>query len=144
MPKKVRLAINLGFSLILLIFLIYKIIGMISHWGEFVEIWGLNNSPPFIRLFLVFGIYPLIAVTALSVWLRGVPPIVLSALGFTVSIVHNFLESIFATVLISLEVTEDVLYTGVTPVVSWCTHFILFIMLVISIAELVIAKRKRT
>lgn len=140
MPKTIRLVVNMIFSLILVLLLIYKVTGMISHWEELVENWGLNGSPTVLTLFLVFGIYPLIGFTALSVWLRGVPPIVFSALalvgGFALYCAEMFFNALFVR-------AESTLYMGFTPLVAVCTYLIAFFMLVISIAELVIAKRKR-
>lgn len=140
MPKKIRLAVNMVFSLILIIMLFDKIIGMITHWSDLVENWDLNGTPTVLTLFFVFGIYPLIAFTALSVWLRGVPPIVFGALGLVGGFALYFLETIFNALYIRAEST---LYMGFTPMISMWTYLISFFMLVISIAELVIAKRKK-
>ncbi|MDE7398234.1 MAG: hypothetical protein K2N06_01780 [Oscillospiraceae bacterium] len=140
MPKKIRLAVNMAFSLILMIVLIAKIMGMITHWSDLAENWDLNGAPTFLTLFFVFGIYPLIAVTALSVWLKGVPPIVFSTLGLVGGFALYFLETIFNALYIRAGST---LYMGFTPIVSMCTYLISFFMLVISIVELVIAKRKK-
>ena len=140
MPKKIRLAVNVVFSLILIIMLIAKIVSMIIHWSDLAENWDLNNAPTFFTLFFVFGIYPLIAVTALSVWLKGVPPIVFSSLGLVGGFALYFIESIFNALYIRAEST---LYMGFTPMISMGTYLISFFMLVISIVELVIAKRKK-
>lgn len=144
MPKKVRLAINLGFSLILLIFLIVKITDMVTHWSEIAWGWRLESSVTFLSVFVIFGIYPLIAIVALSVWLRGVPPIALSVLGLMGGAVLCFFETFLHILETGLKDSDSVAmsYSGATPGISTCVCFISFAMLVISIAELVIAKRK--
>lgn len=142
MPKTIRLAINMVFTCVLFLLLLGKLVNTLSHWTELVENWGLNDQPPTgWTLFFVFGIYPAILLTGLSLWLRGVLPIVFSALGLIGSVVLYFFESIFAALYKRFEVDT---YMGFDPYISMFTYLVAFFTLAITIADFILARKKKT
>lgn len=152
MPKNIRIIINLVFTLILFILLLSKASSTFSDFNGLTERWGFDEprslwqSTPekesWLRVaFFVFGVYPAILLTAAAVWLRGVPPIVLSALGGVMAFVLYIFELLFITV---YEVFEVDIYMGFDPLISAWTYIIAFFVLAISIAELVINKKKKS
>lgn len=152
MPKNIRIIINLVFTLILFILLLSKASSTFSDFNGLAERWGFDEprslwqSTPekesWLRVaFFVFGVYPAILLTAAAVWLRGVPPIVLSALGGVMAFVLYIFELLFITV---YEVFEVYIYMGFDPLISAWTYIIAFFVLAISIAELVINKKKKS
>lgn len=142
MPKTIRLAINMFFSLVLFFLLLGKLVNTLSHWTQLVESWGLDDQPPTgWTLFFVFGIYPAILLTGLSLWLRGVLPIVFSALGLVGSAVLYLFESIFAALYKAFEVDK---YMGFDPYISMFTNLVAFFTVAITIAEFILAKKKKS
>ena len=142
MPKTIRLVINMVFTFVLFLLLIGKLVNTLSHWTGLVEGWGLNEQPPTgWTLFFVFGIYPAILLTGLSLWLRGVLPIVFSALGFVGSVVLYFFESIFAAFYKVFEVDT---YMGFDPYISMFTYLVAFFALAVTIAEFILSKKKKS
>ena len=141
MPKKIRLIINSVFSVMLLWLLFLKLDRMFSHWIELSQRWGFAEEPPSMwALLMVFGIYPMMLITALSVWLSGAAPIVLSAVGTVGSFAIYFFE-LFITAL--YEAHNDSTYVGFDPLVSAMTNVIAFFMLAISIAEVIIKRKNK-
>jgi len=145
MPKQIRLIINLVFSCGLFLLLLSKAANTISRFGEISELWQLGNpkydeGAQIRAVFFVFGIYPAILLTAVSVWTRGVLPIVLSALGTAVSFVLYCFEIFFTSLYKAFEID---MYMGFDPLISAWVFIIAFFTLAISIAELIIAKKKR-
>lgn len=152
MPKTIRIIINLVFSLILFILLISKTANTFSDFNGLAQRWAFDEPRELFQstpekeswlrvIFFVFGVYPAILLTAAAVWLRGVPPIVLSALGGVMAFVLYLFEMLFVTV---YEVLEVDIYMGFDPLISAWTYIIAFFVLAISIAELVIGKKKRS
>lgn len=142
MPRNIRLAINMFFTLVLFLLLLGKLVNTISHWTELVEGWELDERPPAgWTLFFVFGVYPSILLTGLSLWLRGVISIVFSALGFVASSVLYFFETIFAALYKAFEVHK---YMGFDPYISMFTSMVGFFALAITIAEFILAKKKKS
>lgn len=141
MPKTIRLVINMVFTFVLFLLLIGKLVNTLSHWTELVEGWGLNDQTPTgWTLFFVFGIYPAILLTGLSLWLRGVPSIVFSALGLVGSVALYFFESIFAALYKAFEVNK---YMGFDPYISMFTYMTAFFTLAVTIADFILAKKKK-
>ena len=141
MPKKIRLLINCVFSILLFLLLFFKLERTFSHWWELSERYGFNEgTPPLLILLVVFGVYPMILLTALSVWLRGIAPIVLSAVGMC----GAFILYCFETFIVSLyKAYNDSSYAGFDPIVSCMTYIIAFFMLAVSIAEVVLRRKGR-
>ena len=141
MPKKIRFIINWTFSAVLLWLLFFKLERTVSHWIELSERWGFGEETPSIWvLIMVFGIYPMILLTALSVWLRGAAPIVLSAVGMC----GAFVLYCFELFIVSLyKAYDDSTYVGFDPLVSVITYIIAFFMLAISIAEVIIRRKNK-
>lgn len=150
MPKKIRLAINLVVSTVLLIVLMMKASKTLGNFAYLKELWHIGESHRFFStaengaswlsiISFVFGAYILIALTAVSVWTRGVLPIVLSAVSSVLSFVLLCCESLFARLFNTFEVTQ---YMGFDPFITMAVCFSAFVMLAVSIAELVIQKTK--
>lgn len=74
-----------------------------------------------------------------AVWLRGVLSIVFSALDGAIAFVLCLFEMLFVT---AYEVLEVDIYMGFDPLISAWTYIIAFFVLAISIAEMVIRKKK--
>lgn len=152
MPKTVRICINLVCSLILFILLISKAARTFPNLGSLAELWDLSAPRELFRttseheswvkvLFFVFGIYPAILLTAAAVWTRGVLPIIFSAIGGIIAFVLYFFEMIFVSVNKAFEVDT---YMGFDPLISVWTYLVAFIILAVSVAELIINKKKRS
>lgn len=150
MPKTIRIIINLVFSLILFILLLSKAANTFPNFGALAERWAFNEPRDFwqsapereswLRVaFFLFGVYPAILLTAAAVWLRGVLPIVFSALGGAMAFVLYLFEMVFVTV---YEVFDVDMYMGFDPLISAWTYIIAFFVLAISIAEIIIRKKK--
>ncbi len=141
MPKKVRLILNIVFTLILLICLITKAVILISRWDKVNEIWEFDKEMTDPRpMFYVFGVFPAIVLTALSIWLRGVAPIVISAIsGMEVFGLFCF-EMLFFSLFNALEAD---IYVGTDPLISAATHAVSIFVLIISIVDLVLNKKKK-
>ena len=141
MPKKVRLILNTVFSLVLLICLIAKTANLILHWDNVNEIRGFDKEVTDPRnYFYVFGIYPTILLTGLSIWLRGAAPIVISAVaGIEVFGLFCY-EMLFFSLFTGLKIN---MYIGTDPLISAVTHAVSCAVLVISIVELVLGKKKK-
>lgn len=130
------------FTLVLFLLLLGKLVNTISHWTELAEGWELNERPlTGWTLFFIFGIYPAILLTGLSLWLRGVVPIVFSALGLVGAVVLYFFEMIFAALYEAFEVDT---YMGFDPYISMFTYLIAFFTLAVTIADFILAKKKKT
>ncbi len=145
MPRQIRLIINLVFSCGLFLLLLSKAANTFSRFGEISELWQFGDlkygeGTQIRAVFFVCGIYPAILLTAVSVWTRGVLPIVLSALGTAVSFVLYCFEIFFTSLFKEFEID---MYMGLDPLISAWVCIIAFFMLAISIAELIIAKKKR-
>ncbi|MCM1165359.1 MAG: hypothetical protein NC299_03510 [Lachnospiraceae bacterium] len=145
MPKQIRLIINMVFSLGLFFLLLAKAAKTIPNIEELAELWELDEPIKDVTSvtawFFVFGVYAAIALTAAAVWTRGVPPIVLSAIGTVGSFALYCFELLLAGLYELFEVDK---YIGGDPLVSAMVFVIACFTLAISIAELVIAKKKKS
>lgn len=152
MPKTIRISINLICSLILFILLISKAARTFPNLGSLAELWNFSAPRELFRstpemeswlrvLFFVFGIYPAILLTAAAVWTRGVLPIIFGALGGIIAFVLYLFEIFFISVFNAFEVDT---YMGFDPLISVWTYIIAFIILAVSIAELIINRKKRS
>ncbi len=141
MPKTVRLIINMVFTFVLFLLLLGKLVNTLSHWEELVENRELYEKlPSGWTLFFVFGVYPAILFTGVSLWLRGVLPIVLSALGLAGGFVLYCFETLFAALYEAYEVDT---YMGFDPFISMFTYMVAFFALAVTIAEFILAKKKK-
>lgn len=151
MPKTVRISINLICTLILFILLISKAARTFPNLGTLAELWAFDEPRELFRstaereswvkvLFFVFGIYPAILLTAAAVWTRGILPIIFGALGGIIAFVLYLFEMFFVSVFNAFEVDT---YMGFDPLISAWTYIVAFIILAVSIAELIINRKKR-
>lgn len=143
MPKTIRLVINMVFTFMLFLLLLGKLVNTLSHWTELVDNWELDERLPTVwTLFIVFGVYLAILFTGVSLWLRGgVLPIVLSALGLVGGFGLYCFELIFAALYEAFEIDT---YMGFDPYISMFTYMVAFFTLAVTIAELILAKKKKT
>lgn len=152
MPKTVRISINLICSLILFILLISKAARTFPNLGALAELWDFGAPRELFRttseheswikvLFFIFGIYPAILLTAAAVWTRGVLPVIFGALGGSIAFVLYLFEIFFVSVYRAFEVDT---YMGFDPLISVWTYLVAFIILAVSVAELIINKKKRS
>ncbi|MDE7361315.1 MAG: hypothetical protein K2N38_05225 [Oscillospiraceae bacterium] len=140
MPKKIKLIINLVFSAVLFLLLFFKLDNTLSNWLWISELWGIDEGALTVSgLLVIFGIYPLILLTALSIWLRGVAAIVLSAVGMCGTFVLYIFEMIVWSIFKALTDT----YIGFDPLITILTHAIAFFTLAISIADTVIRRKNK-
>lgn len=141
MPKTLKLILNMFFSLILFLALAIKLANTLSYWRELAEFWKLGEGVPTIwTLFFVFGAYLNILLAAVSVWTRGVLPIVLSAVGGVGAFILYCIELFFVSLYKEFEVDK---YIGFDPLISVATYIVAFFVLAVAIADLIIEKNNR-
>ncbi|MCM1168187.1 MAG: hypothetical protein NC401_19555 [Ruminococcus sp.] len=145
MPKQIRLIINLVFSCGLFLLLLAKAANTFPNIEALAELWKLDEPIKDVTSvtawFFVFGAYALIVLTAAAVWTRGVPPIVLGALATVGSFALYCFELLFTGL---YEVFEVDTYIGCDPLISAWLFVIAVFTLAISIAELIIAKKRKS